>query len=37
MCQQRQNSMMLAALYGEWKFSGSTTPNRRDRPIAMSE
>ena len=37
MCQRRQNSMMLPALYGELKLSGKRMPNRRDRPIAMSE
>ena len=37
MCQRRQNSMMLVALYGELKLSGRSTLNIFDRPIAMSE
>ena len=37
MCQRHQKSMMLVALYGELKLSGSVMPNKRASPIAMSE
>ena len=37
MCQRRQNSMMLRALYGELKLSGRSMLNSRESPMAMSE
>jgi hypothetical protein len=37
MCQRRQNSMILVALYGESKLAGIRIPTILDSPTAMSE
>ena len=37
MCQRRQKSMMLVALYGELKLTGRRKPNMAAKPIAISE
>ena len=37
MCQRRQNSVIDADLYGEWKFYGNWKPSSSPNPTAMSE
>ena len=37
MCQRRQKSMMLVALYGDSKLTGIRMPSIFDNPTAMSE
>lgn len=37
MCHLRQNSVIVADLYGESKFFGKRKPSSSASPIAMSE